>query len=97
MEIEPNTLTAQQVHQLIGHGLISLERYVQSLLSRYEARDANVNAWASINPEKVLEEARELDSIPKEERGSLHGFVIAVKDVMSTRGATPSWICGFFV
>lgn len=57
----------------------------QSLLSRVEARDDAVRGWAYLNPKLVLKRAQELDSIPPERRGPLHGIAIGVKDVILTK------------
>ncbi|KAH7129959.1 amidase [Dactylonectria estremocensis] len=78
-------LTASEVQRRIQSNELLLEDYVQSLLARYRARDKDVNAWACIEPENVLKQARQLDQIPPEKRGRLHGFVIGVKDVMLTK------------
>lgn len=79
-------LTASEVQRQIRSNSLLLEDYVQSLLARYKIRDNDVDAWAFIEPDKVLEQARQLDQIPSEKRGRLHGFVIGVKDVMLTKG-----------
>lgn len=81
-------LTASEVQRRIQSNELLLEDYVQSLLARYRARDKDVNAWACIEPENVLKQARQLDQIPPEKRGRLHGFVIGVKDVMLTKGTS---------
>ena len=62
------------------------KQYAKALLARIEARDPVVKAWAYLNPDQVLERARELDRLPAEKRGSLHGVAIRVKDVMNTEG-----------
>ncbi|KAL6408215.1 Glutamyl-tRNA(Gln) amidotransferase subunit A-like protein [Ilyonectria robusta] len=78
-------LTASEVRRQIRSNSLLLEDYVQSLLARYRIRDEDVDAWAFIEPDKVLEQARQLDQIPSEKRGRLHGFVIGVKDVLLTK------------
>ncbi|KAK7408420.1 hypothetical protein QQX98_009405 [Neonectria punicea] len=85
MTSELHALTASEVQRQIQAGALRLEDYVQSLLARYRIRDKDVNAWAFIEPDKVLEQARKLDQIPREIRGCLHGFVIGVKDVIQTQ------------
>jgi Asp-tRNA(Asn)/Glu-tRNA(Gln) amidotransferase A subunit family amidase len=45
-----------------------------------------VKAWACLNPEYVIAQARKLDIIPPENRGPLHGVAIAIKDVIQTKG-----------
>ncbi|KAF7549484.1 hypothetical protein G7Z17_g6348 [Cylindrodendrum hubeiense] len=69
-------LTASEVQRQIRSNSLLLEDYIESLLARYRTRDKDVNAWAFIAPEKVLEQARQLDQIPPEQRGRLHGFVV---------------------
>ncbi|KAF6826137.1 glutamyl-tRNA amidotransferase subunit A (amidase) [Colletotrichum plurivorum] len=76
------TATEAQLH--IEADVFSLEDYVRSLLARYYARDGDVKAWAHIEPERVLQQARRLDQLPRECRGPLHGFVVGVKDAILT-------------
>lgn len=51
--------------------------------------NAHVGACCStayLDPELVLSSAQELDRIPSNERGPLHGVAIGVKDVIYTKG-----------
>ncbi|OHW99353.1 amidase [Colletotrichum incanum] len=52
----------------------------------YEARHQQVKAWATIEPDSLLRQAREMDGIPAEKRGPPHGFAIAVKAAIYTKG-----------
>jgi len=67
-------------------GNLTVEDYAKSLLARIKARDDVVKAWAYLDPELVLTQARKLDLIPAEQRGPLHGVAIGVKDVILTKG-----------
>ncbi|KAH6692403.1 amidase signature domain-containing protein [Plectosphaerella plurivora] len=78
-------LTASEVRRRIQANTLTLEQYVEALLARHKDRDAVVQAWAYLNPEIVIESARRLDRLAPEERGSLHGFVIGVKDIINTK------------
>lgn len=78
-------LTASQAQAKFKDGSVSVEEYAKSLLSRIKTRDATVHAWAYLDPELVLRRARELDQIPAEKRGPLHGVAIGVKDVIYTK------------
>jgi Asp-tRNA(Asn)/Glu-tRNA(Gln) amidotransferase A subunit family amidase len=78
-------LTASQAHAKFVDGTLTVEAYAKSLLSRVEARDSAVHAWAYLDPDLVLRRARQLDQIPPERRGPLHGVAIAVKDVILTK------------
>jgi NCS1 family nucleobase:cation symporter-1 len=79
-------LTATEVLSKIKAGDVSVEDYAKSLLTRIEARDDAVRAWAHLDPEYVMEQAKALDAVPPAERGPLHGVAIAVKDVIYTKG-----------
>jgi Asp-tRNA(Asn)/Glu-tRNA(Gln) amidotransferase A subunit family amidase len=79
-------LTATEVVSKIRQDEITVEEYAKSLLKRIEARDEAVQAWAYLDPEYVIKQAKALDAVPKEERGPLHGIAIAVKDVIYTKG-----------
>jgi len=86
---EPYRLTASQALALMKDGSLSVENYAKSLLSRIEARDEVVKAWAFLDPQFVLEQARKLDQIPEDKRGLLHGVAVGVKDMILTKG----WFC----
>ena len=79
-------LTATEVLSKIKAGEISVEDYAKSLLARIEMRDDAVRAWAYLDPEYVMNQAKALDAIAPAERGPLHGVAIAVKDVIYTKG-----------
>jgi Asp-tRNA(Asn)/Glu-tRNA(Gln) amidotransferase A subunit family amidase len=92
---EPYRFSASQAVAEIKSGRLSVEQYAKSLLSRFEERDATVHAWAYLNPDLVLQEAKKLDAIPPAERGPLHGVAIGVKDVILTKGARLKPFRGF--
>lgn len=79
-------LTATEVLREIKDNGLSVEEYAHSLLSRIEARDVAVQAWAYLDPAYVLAQAKALDAIAPAQRGPLHGVAIAIKDVIFTKG-----------
>ncbi|XXH06102.1 hypothetical protein Hte_012547 [Hypoxylon texense] len=83
--MEPYQLTATQALSKFQDGSLSIEEYARSLLSRIEKRDAAVEAWAYLNPGYVIQQAKQLDAVPLEKRGPLHGVAVAVKDVIYTK------------
>lgn len=85
--MEAYRLTATQALSRFKQGLLTVENYARSLLSRIEDRDPEVQAWAYLEPEHVIEQAKKLDQVPADKRGALHGVAIAVKDIIYTRGA----------
>jgi Asp-tRNA(Asn)/Glu-tRNA(Gln) amidotransferase A subunit family amidase len=79
-------LTATEASTKIKAGEISVENYARSLLQRIDARDEAVQAWAYLDAEYVIKQAKALDAVKPAERGPLHGVAIAVKDVIYTKG-----------
>ena len=77
-----NELSASDAARLIAGGDLSSEALVRDCLARIDAREATVRAWAFLDPELALRQARERDRTPA--RGALHGVPIGVKDVFDT-------------
>ena len=87
-------LTATEVLARIKTGEVTVEDYARSLLERIKSRDEAVQAWAYLDPDYVIKQAKALDAVPYAERGPLHGVAIAVKDVIYTkREFEPGWRC----
>lgn len=79
-------LSASEALRSLRQGDITIEQYAQALLSRIAQRDPVVHAWAYLDPEYVLAQARELDKVCPSARGPLHGLPVAIKDVALTKG-----------
>jgi Asp-tRNA(Asn)/Glu-tRNA(Gln) amidotransferase A subunit family amidase len=77
-----NELSATQIAQGIAARKITAEAVVRACLDRIEAREPIVHAFANLDPELALRQARELDRGPA--RGALHGVPIGIKDVIDT-------------
>jgi Asp-tRNA(Asn)/Glu-tRNA(Gln) amidotransferase A subunit family amidase len=77
------------------------ETLVTACLERIAQRDREVHAWAFVDPERALAEARERDR--EAPRSALHGVPVGIKDVIDTadmptqynspiyRGHQPKW------
>lgn len=78
-------LTATEILVKIKIGEVTVEDYARSLLDRIKSRDEAVQAWAYLDPDYVIRQAKALDAVPYAERGPLHGVAIAVKDVIYTK------------
>jgi Asp-tRNA(Asn)/Glu-tRNA(Gln) amidotransferase A subunit family amidase len=77
------------------------EKLVAACLERIAQREREVHAWAFIDPERALAEARERDR--EAPRSPLHGVPVGIKDVIDTadmpteynspiyRGHQPKW------
>ena len=75
-------LSARDAARRIAAGDLTSEALVRACLERITARDGAVEAWAYLNPERALAEARARDR--ETPRGALHGVPIGVKDIMDT-------------
>src|SRR2546422_2412153 len=64
----------------MGPGGLPAEAVVRDCLARIEAREPTVQAWATIDPDLALAQARALDRGPR--RGALHGVPIGTKDII---------------
>jgi mandelamide amidase len=89
-------LSAREAVAAMRRGELSSVEYATALLARCEAA-ANLNAFISLEPEKVLEAARAADELRTSgaELGPLHGLPIPVKDSVNTKdypttGGTPA-------
>ena len=78
-----NDLTLTAAAAAIAAGNISSERLVRDCLDRIEERDPLVHAWAFVDPELALAQARACDRAP-DRQGPLHGVPIGVKDIIET-------------
>ncbi len=70
----------------IRDGLFSSEQLVQACLDQIHAVDDKVQAWAFLDPEYALKQAREADAHRREGKalGSLHGVPVGIKDIIDT-------------
>lgn len=84
--IDTYRLTASEAVAEIKAGALTVENYAAALLDRIEERDSQVEAWAYLDREYVLKQARDLDQVPIDQRGPLHGMAVGVKDVIYTKG-----------
>ncbi len=65
------------------------EEMVRACLERIEARDDEVSAWAYLDAEQALAQARARDAEPS--RGPLHGIPVGVKDIIDTADMPTSY------
>src|SRR5262245_29192232 len=77
-----NKLSASEVARGVAQGTFTAESVTRACLDRIDQREKAVKAWAFIDPELALKQARERDRAKN--RGPLHGVPIGVKDIFDT-------------
>jgi Asp-tRNA(Asn)/Glu-tRNA(Gln) amidotransferase A subunit family amidase len=78
----PNELTACAALALMRAGDLSAEALTRACLERIEEREPQVQAFAHLDPELALAQARRCDAAAV--RGPLHGLPLGVKDLIDT-------------
>jgi len=79
---ELNKLSATEIVGATTAGKVTCEDVVRDCLARIEAHEPDVHAWATVDAELALKQARDLDR--GSARGPLHGVPIGVKDIIDT-------------
>jgi Asp-tRNA(Asn)/Glu-tRNA(Gln) amidotransferase A subunit family amidase len=79
-------ISATEAARLIRDGVISSEQLVEACLARVREVDADVQAWAFLDPDHALAQARAADGWRSEGRpiGPLHGVPVGIKDIFDT-------------
>ena len=80
-------LTAVEAAGQIRDGIISAEELVTVCLDRIAAVEPEVQAWAHLDPEHALKQARLRDQARSAGMplGPLHGLPVGIKDIIDTR------------
>ena len=96
-----HAVSATDAARLIRDGVISSEQYVAACLTRVRETDARIEAWAFLDPDHALAQARAADEhrLSGQPIGALHGVPIGIKDIIDTadmptdarRHATRPW------
>ena len=81
-----NWLSASQAARTIAEGATTSEQLVEACLARIREVDPQVEAWAFLDPEYALKQARDRDEERRQGRplGPLHGVPIGIKDIFDT-------------
>ncbi len=80
------SLDAATLRDRIASGALTAEAVAEAFLAQVEAREAEVRAWAYLDGDDVLRQARALDTARRTGRalGPLHGLPVGVKDIVDT-------------
>jgi Asp-tRNA(Asn)/Glu-tRNA(Gln) amidotransferase A subunit family amidase len=84
-----NHLTATEIVAAIAAGRTTCEAVTSACLDRIAAREGEVHAWAYVDPDKALVDARALDRAGP--RGPLAGVPFGVKDIVDTFDMPTEW------
>ena len=79
-------LSATEAARLIRDGALSSEELMQAYLARIREVDAQVQAWAFLDPDYALAQARAADELRLSGQpiGPLHGVPVGIKDIFDT-------------
>ena len=77
-----NCLGAAEMRARLDRGETTAEALVSDCLARIDAREPELDAWAFVDPELALAQARACDATAP--RGLLHGIPVAIKDNFDT-------------
>jgi Asp-tRNA(Asn)/Glu-tRNA(Gln) amidotransferase A subunit family amidase len=81
-----HALTAADAARLIRDGVISAAQLVEACLARIRETDPRVQAWAFLDPDHALAQARAADEfrLSGQPVGPLHGVPVGIKDIIDT-------------
>jgi Asp-tRNA(Asn)/Glu-tRNA(Gln) amidotransferase A subunit family amidase len=81
-----NELTATEIAARIANGAVSAEDVMRACLARVAEREKDVQAWAYIDPDYALAQAKAADAARAQGKGvgPLHGVPVGIKDIIDT-------------
>lgn len=85
--MDPTLWTAVEAAQAIREGQITCEGLTSACLERIGALEERIGAWAHLDPDHALSQARDADLARREGRalGPLHGVPVGIKDIFDTK------------
>ncbi|MGV6874217.1 amidase [Pseudochelatococcus sp. B33] len=87
-------LTASEAARLIRSGELTSVALVSACLDRIEALDAGTGAWAFVDPDHALDQARHADRTDAAE--ALHGVPVGLKDIIDTADMPTEYGSGLY-
>src|SRR5919204_6648557 len=81
-----NWLPAGEIARLIREGAVSAQEVMTACLDRVREVDGRIQAWAFLDPDHALAQARAADEfrLSGQPIGPLHGVPVGIKDIMDT-------------
>ncbi len=91
-------LTAAEASARMKAGELTALAYADAFIERVAEREADVQAWVHLDPERVRAEARAADDRRREGRaaGPLNGIPFGIKDVIATADMPTQNGCAYF-
>jgi len=86
MPVDPTALTVAEAAAVIARGDMTSEALVSACLQRVSEREGEVQAWAHLDPQHALRQARQCDEARREGKGvgPLNGVPLGIKDIIDT-------------
>ena len=78
---------AAEAAKAIREGHTTSEELVSACLEQIEAHEEKIGAWAHLDPDLAMSQARDADQAREEGKalGPLHGIPVGVKDIFDTQ------------
>ncbi len=93
---EPRDLLLTEMCELVKKGVLKPEEIIESCLKIFDVLNDQLSAFISIDKERILEQARSLNSKGPAPAGLLGGIPIAVKDLIDVAGVVTTQGSSFF-
>jgi aspartyl-tRNA(Asn)/glutamyl-tRNA(Gln) amidotransferase subunit A len=86
--MNPEDLSLSEAAAAVRRGSLSPVEYVEALFRVMDRIESQIEAWVTVDRERVLSEARTCDAEARngDFRGPLHGVPIGIKDIFYTDG-----------
>lgn len=86
MQYDVTEIDAVQAAELVAGGSATSEELVQACLRRIDETEETVRAWAHLDRDFALEQARHADQQRRKGAtlGPLHGVPVGIKDIFDT-------------
>ncbi|MQG15564.1 MAG: amidase [SAR202 cluster bacterium] len=90
--MSPHEFSAAQAASHIRKGKLSCADLAKDLIKRSEQLNPELNLWAELDPERVIEDAIKKDQQLQTHNpdGPLHGIPLGIKDIFNTKGIKTS-------
>ena len=93
-----HSISATEAARLIRDGVVSAEQFVEACLARIAEIDGQVQAWAFLDRDYAIEQARAADQLRLSGApiGSLHGVPVGIKDIFDTADMPTEYGSGIY-